>query len=152
MVGRYIKTSVSFILAGLWLPKVYKEEHQNMVKAFESLEFIELYDKADRKISQITFQERKLIEIGRCLAMEPKLLLLDEPFGGLNIKEVKFLAEKLIQLKKQGMTILIIDHHFGIISDIADEIVVLNHGEIIAKGNAKEIRTNEAVIGAYLPS
>ncbi|MBW1847112.1 MAG: ABC transporter ATP-binding protein [Deltaproteobacteria bacterium] len=152
MVGRYLKTSVSFFLAGLWLPKIYREEHRNMVKAFEKLEFLELYDKADRKLSQITFQERKLIEIGRCLAMEPKLLLLDEPFGGLNITEIKFLAEKLIQLKQQGMTILIIDHHFGTISNIADEIVVLNHGEIIAKGKAEKIRTNEAVIDAYLPS
>ena len=152
MVGRYLKTSVSFILAGLWLPKVYKEEHKNMVKAFEILEFINLYDKADRKLSQITFHERKLIEIGRCLAMEPKLLLLDEPFGGLSVQEIKFMAEKLNQLKNQGMTILIIDHHFGTISDIADEIVVLNHGEIIAKGKAEKIRTNEAVINAYLPS
>ncbi len=149
MVGRYLNTSVSFILAGLWLPNVYREEHRNRVKAFELLEFLELYEKADRKLSQITFRERKLIEIGRCLAMEPKLLLLDEPFGGLNAKEIKFLAEKLIQLQKQGMTILIIDHHFGTISHIADEIVVLNHGEIIAKGNAEKIRTNEAVIAAY---
>ena len=152
MVGRFHKTSVSFFLAGLWLPNVYKQEHQNMVKAFEILEFIDLYDKADRKISQITFQERKLIEIGRCLAMEPKLLLLDEPFGGLNVKEIKFVSEKLNHLKKQGITILIIDHHFGTISNIADEIVVLNHGEIIAKGKAEKIRTNEAVINAYLPS
>ncbi|MCJ7774501.1 MAG: ABC transporter ATP-binding protein [Desulfobacterales bacterium] len=150
MVGRYLKTSVSFILAGLWLPNVYKEEHKNMAKAFEILDFIDLYDKADRKLSQITFQERKLIEIGRCLAMEPKLLLLDEPFGGLNVKEIKFMAEKLNQLIKQGMTILIIDHHFGTISDIADEIVVLNHGQIIAKGKAEKIRTNDAVIKAYL--
>lgn len=152
MVGRYLNTSVSFILAGLWLPKVYKEEHRNMVKAFETLEFLELYDKADRKLSQITFQERKLIEIGRCLAMEPKLLLLDEPFGGLNIKEIEFLAEKLTQLKNKGITILIIDHHFGIISNIADEIAVLNHGEIIAKGNAEKIRNDKAVINAYLPA
>ena len=152
MVGRFHKTSVSFLLAGLWLPNVYKQEHKNMVKAFEILEFIGLYDKADRKISQITFHERKLIEIGRCLAMEPKLLLLDEPFGGLNIKEIKFMAEKLNQLKKLGMTILIIDHHFGTISDIADEIVVLNHGQIIAKGNAQKIRADKSVISAYLSS
>jgi len=152
MVGRYLKTSVSFFLAGLWLPRIYREEHRNMVKAFETLEFLELYDKADRKLSQITFQERKLIEIGRCLTMEPKLLLLDEPFGGLNAAEINFLADKLIQLQKQGMTNIIIDHHFGTISDIANEIVVLNHGEIIAKGDADKIRNNEAVVDAYLSS
>lgn len=152
MVGRYLNTSVSFILAGFWLPRVYREEHRNMVKAFELLEFLGLYDKADRKISQITFHERKLIEIGRCLAMEPKLLLLDEPFGGLNAKEIGFLAEKLAQLQHQGMAILIIDHHFGTISTIADEIVVLNHGEIIAKGRAEEIRNDKAVMDAYLPT
>jgi branched-chain amino acid transport system ATP-binding protein len=84
--------------------------------------------------------------------MEPKLLLLDEPFGGLNAQEIGFLVEKLTQLQQQGMTILIIDHHFGTISNIADEIVVLNHGEIIAKGNAEKIRSNETVIEAYLPS
>lgn len=152
MVGRYLKTSVPFSLAGLWLPFVYREEHKNMVKAFEVLEFIGLYDKADRKISQITFHERKLIEIGRCLAMEPKLLLLDEPFGGLNTGEIKYMTEKLAGLRQQGMTMLIIDHHFSAISGIADEIAVLNHGVIIAKGNAENIRTDKAVIDAYLPS
>ena len=151
MVGRYFKTSTSFLAAGFWLPPAYREEHRNMVKSYEILEFIDMYDKADRKISQITFYERKLVEIGRCLAMEPDLLMLDEPFGGLTRKEIDGMTEKLAHLKQNGTTLILIDHHFGPIAEISDEIVVLNHGEIIAKGTPQEIEHHQAVLEAYLP-
>lgn len=149
MVGRYLKTNVPFARAGFWLPGVYREEHRNMVKAFEILEFLGLYEKANRKISQVSFMERKLMELGRALAMEPKLLLLDEPFGGLNAKEGKILSEKISLLKEQDISIAMIDHHFGTISRVSDEIAVLYHGEIIALGSPEEIRNDQAVISAY---
>jgi len=149
MVGRYLKTNVPFARAGFWLPGVYREEHRNMVKAFEVLEFLGLYEKANRKISQVSFMERKLVELGRALAMEPKLLLLDEPFGGLNAKEGKILSEKISLLKERDISIAMIDHHFGTISRVSDEIAVLYHGEIIALGSPEEIRNDQAVISAY---
>ncbi|MCP4665933.1 MAG: ABC transporter ATP-binding protein [Deltaproteobacteria bacterium] len=149
MVGRYLKTNVSFAMAGFWLPGVYREEHRNMVKAFEVLEFLGLYEKADRKISQVSFMERKLVELGRALAMEPKVLLLDEPFGGLNAKEGKILSEKIGLLKEQGMSIAMIDHHFGTVARVSDKIAVMHHGQIIALGSPEEIGKDQAVMSAY---
>ena len=149
MVGRYLKTDISFTMAGFWLPKVYREEHRNMVKAFDVLDFLGLYEKADRKISQVSFMERKLVELGRALAMEPKLLLLDEPFGGLNARESGLLSERICLLKEREIAVAVIDHHFGAVSQIADEIAVMHHGEIIAQGSPEEIRTDEVVLSAY---
>jgi branched-chain amino acid transport system ATP-binding protein len=149
MVGRYLKTNVPFARAGFWLPGVYREEHRNMVKAFEVLEFLGLYEKADRKISQVSFMERKLVEMGRALAMEPKLLLLDEPFGGLNAKEGTILSEKISLLNEREISTAMIDHHFGTVSRVSDEIAVLYHGEIIALGSPEEVRNDHAVISAY---
>lgn len=149
MIGRYLKTDVSFLNACLWFPGSYREEHRNMTKAFETLEFLGLYDRADRMISQVSYMDRKLIELGRAMAMEPELLLVDEPFGGLSAKEGNLVAKKVIALKEKGISVAIIDHHFGPVSDISDEIAVLHHGEIIMSGKAEEIKGNKTVVSAY---
>ena len=149
MLGRYMGTKVGFFPAGIWLRKTYREEHRNMKIAFEVLEFLGLYEKSDRKISQVSYMERKLIELGRAIAMEPELLLLDEPFGGLTSREGQKVADKILKLKERGVTLIIIDHHFGIVSEISDEIAVLHNGTIIAKGTAEEIRNNQTVKMAY---
>ena len=149
MVGCYTKTKVRFISAGLWLPSIYGEEHASMRKAFDILAFLGMYDKADRRVSQVSYLERKLIELGRTIAMKPDLLLLDEPFGGLNLKEMKELSEKIGLLRDKGISIAIIDHHFDLISDISDEVVVLSHGEIIAGGTPSDISMDKRVISEY---
>jgi ABC-type branched-subunit amino acid transport system ATPase component len=149
MLGRYLNTKVGFFKAGIWLRRCYWEEHRNMQSAFDVLEFLGLYEKADRKISQVSYMERRLIELGRAIAMEPELLLLDEPFGGLTAREGQEVAEKIIKLKERGITLIIIDHHFGIVSEISDEIAVLHNGSIIAKGSPEEIKNNQAVKVAY---
>ena len=149
MLGRYGATHVGFFSAGIWLRKAYREEHRNMQKAFDVLEFLGLYEKADRKVSQVSYMERRLIELGRAVAMEPELLLLDEPFGGLTAMEGREVAKKIIKLNEKGMTLVIIDHHFGIVSEISDEIAVLHGGNIIAKGTPDEIKNNQTVKLAY---
>jgi ABC-type branched-subunit amino acid transport system ATPase component len=149
MLGRYLSTKVGFFPAGIWLRKTYREEHRNMQRAFDVLEFLGLYEKADRKISQVSYMERRLIELGRAIAMEPELLLLDEPFGGLTAVEGRKVAAKILTLKERGMTLIIIDHHFGIVSEISDEIAVLHNGSIIAKGTPEEIKNNQTVKLAY---
>jgi len=82
--------------------------------------------------------------------MEPKLLLMDEPFGGLNMKEIKELSERIITLKDQGITIVIIDHHFSSVLEISDEVAVLHHGKIIAEGPPEKIIKDRRVTSAYL--
>jgi ABC-type branched-subunit amino acid transport system ATPase component len=149
-VGRYVHTQLSFCEAGLWTPRVYRREHHNLRRSFEVLEFLDLYPKADRQIRQLSYHERKLVALGRCLAMDPKLLLLDEPFGGLHRREIESMAAMLVRLRRRGLTLAVIDHHFGTLADIADEIVVLNHGRIIAKGKPDRVRRDAAVLDAYL--
>lgn len=149
MVGRYLKTHVSFLMAGFWPPSVYREEHRNLVKTYEILEFMDLYDKANRKVSQVSYLERKLVELGRAIAMEPKLIMLDEPFGGLNLAEIKRVSDRIIKLREQGLSVVMIDHHFGMVSKISDEISVLYQGKIIAEGDPEAVKKNKAVRAAY---
>jgi branched-chain amino acid transport system ATP-binding protein len=149
LVGRFLKTRVSFAGAGLWLPSTYREEHRNTVRAYEILEFLGLYEKARRKVSQVSAMERKLIEMGRAMAMEPRLLLLDEPFAGLNAGEEAVMAEKIRRVRDQGLALLMIDHHFGILSDLCDEIAILHQGKIVAEGAPREIENDKKAIAAY---
>lgn len=149
LVGRAIRTRVSFIEAGLWLPGAYRKEHANLLEAFKILDFLGLYEKARREVHQVTTLERKLIELGRALALEPELLLLDEPFGGLTREESRIVSKKILQLKEQGLAVAVIDHHFGAVSAISDDVAVLHQGKIIVSGAPGEIRVNPAVIAAY---
>ena len=149
LVGRSIRTKVSFLEAGLWLPAAYREEHANLSEAFKILEFLGLYGKARRGIRQVTTLDRKLIELGRALALEPELLLLDEPFGGLTREESRIVSHKILQLREQGLAVGIIDHHFGAVSAISDDVAVLHQGRVIVSGAPEEVRKNRAVVAAY---
>ena len=150
MVGRYAATRVPFLLAGFWLPAIYREEHRNVTRSYEILDFIGLYDKADRRIDQVSYQEQKLVELGRCLAMDPDLLLLDEPFGGLHAGEMDTMAGRIEKIRQSGVAILLIDHHFETVFNLADRIVVLDHGTVAASGKPTEIRDNVNVKRTYL--
>lgn len=149
LLGRFTQTRVSFLGAGFRFPRVCREEHRNLTLAYEALDFFGLYERADRKMAQISSLAKRLVEMARCLAMTPKLLLLDEPFGGLSGTEIEWLAEKLCALRQRGMTLVLIDHHFNSISGISDEVAVLHEGRIIAKGKPGEIRRDADVVRAY---
>ena len=94
--------------------------------------------------------EQKLLEIARAQATEPKLLLLDEPAGGLNDRETEFLSERIGALKDKGITILLVEHDMNLVMNISDEIVVINYGQKIAEGPPDVIKDNQDVIDAYL--
>ncbi|HON56154.1 MAG TPA: ATP-binding cassette domain-containing protein, partial [bacterium] len=115
-----------------------------------NLEFVGLQKLAYSEISELTFGQLRLAEIARCLMSDSELLLLDEPAAGLNPKETEDLARLLLEIKKIGKTIFIVEHDMNLVMTISEKIIVLNFGEFLAKGTPSEISTNPQVIASYL--
>lgn len=118
--------------------------------AIDTLKFTGLYDDMDIISKGLPLGKRKKLEIARALATQPEILMLDESFAGLNPHELDESIEIIKNIKRKGITIIIIEHHMKVIMSISDRIVVLNYGEKIAEGNPNEIANNPVVIEAYL--
>lgn len=151
MVARHIKTKAGLISSGLRLPAAIREEKEIKKRSEEILEYIGLEERKNEIASNLPVGEQRILEIARALATEPKLLLLDEPAAGLNIKETKRLGETITSiLKDKGITILLVDHDMELVMKISNWITVLNFGEVIADGTAHDVQKDPAVIKAYL--
>ena len=100
--------------------------------------------------SELPFVLLRKVEIARALATEPRLLLLDEPAAGLNMRETAEMGDLICKIREQGITVLLIEHDMSLIMDISDKVCVLNYGSKIAEGTPREVQTNEDVIAAYL--
>ena len=116
----------------------------------EVLEFIGLQEKGNKVTAELPYGEQKILELGRALATSPKLLLLDEPAAGLNEHETSGMMELIMQSRKRGITILLIEHDVKMVINISDRITVLNFGKKIAEGTPDEVRRHPAVIEAYI--
>jgi len=151
MVGRYSKTKAGFISSGLRLPFAIKEEEETRRISKDILEYINLGHRADDIASNLPIGEQRTLEIGRALATGPRLLLLDEPAAGLNIKETRSLGGMLQKIRSEmSMTIILVEHDMDLVMQMSDRITVLNFGEVLAEGPPSEIQKNAAVIAAYL--
>jgi branched-chain amino acid transport system ATP-binding protein len=150
MVARHIKTSSGFLSCALKLPASRRDEKIIRNKAMEYTEFVGLADKAGVDALSMPFGLQRHLEIARAMALEPDVILLDEPAGGLNPGEKEALAKLIYKIRERGITVVLIEHDMNLVMNISDRIVVLNYGQKIAEGTPKEIQENDAVIEAYL--
>jgi branched-chain amino acid transport system ATP-binding protein len=151
MVGQYPKTRAGFLSSGFMLPFVMKKEREIQRKSEELLEYISLGHRKDEPASNLPIGEQRTLEIGRALATGPRLILLDEPAAGLNIKETRNLGEIIRKIRDElKITVVLVEHDMDLVMSISDSITVLNFGEVIAEGTPLEIQKNPEVIVAYL--
>ena len=150
MVGFFcrIKASVGDIL--LNLPKAKNERAIVKEKGLQLLERVNLLDYKDYLAGNLSLGARKQLQIARALATDPKVLLLDEPTGGMNPSEKVEMMALIKRFQKEGLTILLVEHDMNVIMNISDWIVVLDYGKKIAEGNSTDIQNNDVVIEAYL--
>jgi len=149
LTGMHRRLMGGFLTCGLWLPRIKRQEGEALKKAKEILESLGLLGRWEWPASQLSFGEQRMVELGRALAMEPDLLLLDEPASGLTPLEAERLSRSVDRLKGQRITVVIVEHRTEWVLDIADEIAVLHNGELVIEGPPDEIRRNEQVMKAY---
>ncbi len=150
MTGMSRRLKEGYLSCGLWLPWIRKLEKEALKEAREILDSLGLLGKWESLASQLPYGKQKLLELGRALAMKPELLLLDEPASGLTLGEIEQLSQHISQVRQEGVTVFIVEHHMGMVMEIADEIAVLHNGELIAEGTPEAVRKDSRVIEAYL--
>lgn len=151
LLGRYLHRKAGFLSDFLFLPRVRRQEVEARHKVEEVIDFLDLQAHRDRVIAQLPFGIQKCVELARALALDPELILLDEPASGLNPEETQDLGFRIEDIKEElGITVLIVEHDMGLVSEVSDRVTVLDFGAVIARGTPGEVQGNPAVIRAYL--
>ncbi len=151
LIGAQMETSYSIFDAVFRTPKFRSQENRSRERAESLLDITGLADYASMKASSLPYGYQRRLEIARALALQPKILLLDEPAAGMNPEETLELMDFIKSIHKTfGLAILLIEHHMDVVMGLCDRIIVLNFGQILAKGSPTEIQSNPSVIAAYL--
>ncbi len=151
MAGRSVKMKRSIGWQMLWHGPALAEEIEHREKVEEIIDFLEIEHIRRTPVGKLPYGLQKRVELGRALAMEPSLLLLDEPMAGMNLEEKEDMSRFILDVNQQrGTTIALIEHDMGVVMDLSDRVVVLDYGKKIADGPPEEVKNNQAVIDAYL--
>jgi branched-chain amino acid transport system permease protein len=152
LIGMHARLHTGVVEALLRLPRTRREENEARERAMEILAVFgnRLIPRADHVVSSLSYANRRRVEIARALASQPKLLLLDEPTAGMNPAETLELADQIKSLNRLGLSIVLIEHKLDVVVNLANQVIVLDHGEKIAEGTPAEVRRNDEVIRAYL--
>jgi branched-chain amino acid transport system ATP-binding protein len=151
MTGRNLKMRCSFLEQALWIGRARREELEHRRAVEEVIDFLEIQHIRKTPVGRLPYGLQKRVELGRALAAEPTLLLLDEPMAGMNLEEKQDMCRFILDVNDHyGTTIVLIEHDMGVVMDISDRVVVLDYGRKIGDGTPAEVRANQAVLDAYL--
>jgi branched-chain amino acid transport system ATP-binding protein len=151
MTGRNLKMKSNLLLQALRIGPAEREEIAHRAVVERIIDFLEIQPYRKTPVGKLPYGLQKRVDLGRALAMEPQLLLLDEPMAGMNVEEKQDMCRFILDVNDEfGTTIVLIEHDMGVVMDISDRVVVLDYGKKIGDGTPDEVRRNEDVIRAYL--
>jgi branched-chain amino acid transport system ATP-binding protein len=153
MAARHSKMKQSILASAIWYGYAKKEEVQHRERVEHIIDFLEIQSIRNKIVAMLPYGLRKRVELGRALALEPRILLLDEPMAGMNLEEKEDMARFVLDVaEREHFPVVLIEHDMGVVMDIADRIIVIDNGEVLTEGLPSDIASNPKVAEAYMGS